>query len=230
MSKINLEIDRITAVLEKRAERILEDLAKYADISTATFYIAGNALNNTARKTDIDLFPIDEKNFDEMELIFKPWQVAFTKNAGTYILKDLTVQVCRYFHINLDNLIYSFDYSHIQVGAKIRDNKVQEIRWSTAYLESRIIGNSEYVGSKYPLSSLIRAVKYKEYKEISKGQMIIAIIFALADVVERGFKDYDDFKDQLDAVDLGLLPEDFEEFKGQENKLTKLFEMLRKDK
>jgi len=230
MSYTKVEVDKIGKIFLKRVERILSEINKTVDISTASFHIGGNALNDPPRKTDIDIFPLDQKNFDELALVFKPYQVAYTKNAGTYVLNGMTIQVCRYFYPDIADLVQSFDYSHIQIGAQISENKVKLIWWTSAYLESRIIGNTEYVGSKYPLSSIIRATKYKEYKEITKGQMIIAIISALADVVERGFIDYPDFKDQLDAVDLGLLPEDFEEFAGQENKLSKLFELLRKDK
>ena len=46
----------------------------------------------------------------------------------------------------------------------------------------------------------------------------------LGDIVERGFHDYQDFKDQLDAVDLGLLTEDFKQVDNAD--LMKLFELL----
>ena len=50
----------------------------------------------------------------------------------------------------------------------------------------------------------------------------------LRDIVSRGFTDYEDFKDQLDAVDLGLLPEDIKQLDN--DVLMDLFELLRKDK
>ena len=52
-----------------------------------------------------------------------------------------------------------------------------------------------------------------------------AVINILANIIQRGFKDYDDFKDQLDAVDLGLLEEDYKDAKED---FLKLFEMLNK--
>ena len=40
----------------------------------------------------------------------------------------------------------------------------------------------------------------------------------VSDIVERGYKDYDDFKDQISAIDLALLDE------NESNSAYKLFE------
>jgi len=47
----------------------------------------------------------------------------------------------------------------------------------------------------------------------------------LHDIVDRGFADYNDFKNQLDAVNLGLVPEDLD---GCKDILRKLFDVLLK--
>ncbi len=221
-----MDLEKIEDIIEKRAGIIIWTIQKDIDIRDTEFYIAGNSLNGLQRSTDVDIFPSDTKNNDKLLELFKDYEIYRTKNAVTYSLKGKIIQICNYIFPTLKELVYSFDYSHIQVGARIEDCAVLEVCFTDEYIESRIIGNTEYLGSNYPLSSLIRAFKYKEHKEISKGRMIYSILSALADIVERGFKDYADFKDQLDAVDLGLLPEDFEEFMGREDKLKKLFELL----
>ena len=55
---------------------------------------------------------------------------------------------------------------------------------------------------------------------------IPAVINILTNIIKRGFNDYDDFKDQLDAVDLGLLEEDYKEAKED---FRELFEILNKE-
>ena len=226
-----INIIKINEIFEDRTRIILKAINEHVDVRNEIFYIAGNALNNTSRKTDIDIFPVTagiENTRARIFDLFNPYMIINTKNAMTCTIGKMTVQICNYIYPDLKELVESFDYSHIQIGVKIMDNKMSQIHYTQAYLEARIIGNSEYLYSKYPLSSMIRAAKYKEYGEMSKTRMMISIIHALTDVIERGFKDYDDFKDQLDAVDLGLLPEEMKDIEG--NKLIKLFDQLRKDK
>lgn len=44
------------------------------------------------------------------------------------------------------------------------------------------------------------------------------------DIIKRGVSDYQDFKDQLDAVDLGVAPEDFQ---GLESVIKELYVRLK---
>jgi len=226
-----MNLDLIRNIISKRAEYLLDKIRKEKiELREVTFVVAGNSLNVTNRKTDIDIFPTSLDYWNTLVETFKPYLIYCTKNAGTYKVGNETVQICKYIYPTIEELIKSFDYTHIQVGVLITDIYIREVYFTEEYLESKVIGNSNYVGSNYPLSSAIRAAKYKEYKELSKGRMIYSMVSALTDVIKRGFKDYSDFKDQLDAVDLGLLPEDFEEFgKDKDNKLYTLFELLRKD-
>jgi hypothetical protein len=61
---------------------------------------------------------------------------------------------------------------------------------------------------------------------LSRGAHIRAVISALAAVVKRGFSGYDDFKDQLDAIDLGLLPDEMSEVESAP--LLELYNRLNK--
>jgi len=69
-------------------------------------------------------------------------------------------------------------------------------------------------------------LKYYHYGQISNGKAIFSILRAITDVINRGFKDYEDFKNQLDAIDLGLVARDQDE----KDSLYELYELLRKDK
>lgn len=80
-----------------------------------------------------------------------------------------------------------------------------DIAWYDAWVEYRITRQSTYTGSEYPLSSLIRLNKYVK-RDIIKGKSYtIEVLKILNDIIKRGYTDYRDFKNQLDAVDLLLL-------------------------
>lgn len=130
-------------------------------------------------------------------------------NARTVKHDDDTYQYCAYqkpFH----KLIESFDYAHVQVGAKLnlKTHKIDEVYFTDAYLNYLLTGKTCFTGSEFPLSSLLRAEKYKRYEVLNSHEFRTCVLTALGDVIERGFDDYDDFKKQLEAVDLLLLEDD----------------------
>ena len=185
-------------------------------------YLAGGALAGPVN--DVDLFPVTE--------IPEPlaYCLATTKNATTYDTKPHPLQICAYKKASLTELVESFDYAHIQVGAKIEMHKsrvsVQEVYCSEAYLAAHALGTTWFTGSAYPLSSLIRAEKYKSRGLLTRGKYIRSLIDVVTGIIERGFKNYEDFKDQLDAVDLGLLPDELEEVTHA--RLMRLYELLKR--
>lgn len=213
--------------LTRRAEAICRALSKYLrSDETACFYMAGGCL--TGRISDIDLFPGSTPvpaPVPDLPVIFE------TRNATTYQAQDWPIQVCRYQHNSLKELVDSFDFAHIQVGVSIEHTGgeggnlvVQDVYFTDAFVDSRALGISWFTGSQYPLSSLMRAGKYYKRGDIPKGSYTRAMLDIVADIFERGFRSYDDFKDQLDAVDLGLVPEESEDISHAE--LLKLFEQL----
>lgn len=209
--------------IKARAYRIIAQLPDF----NFNFYIAGNCLNSPNAKDihDVDLFPVGGNNFPDnfpegCELICK------TKNAYTLEHKGLKIQLCNYKYMALEELVNSFDYAHIQVGVEVKNSTVNNVYHSQDWLTSNSLHTSWYTGSDYPLSSAIRALKYYQYGQITHSKAIFSIISALTDVIDRGFDSYEDFKDQIDAVDLGLVADNENEFSD----LDRLFELLDKGK
>lgn len=217
--------ETINSVIRSRANRILDQIS----VLTAPdmeFYLAGGALSGD-NFNDIDIFPKD--GFDLKKISEKcPDIISKTKNALTVRVNGKIVQFCNYTKSSLVELVYSFDYAHIQVGVSIKDGRVKEIYASKNFKIAKTIENSEYTGSEYPLSSLIRILKYYKREKITKSAAIRSIISIVKDINKRGFKDYEDFKDQIDAVDLGLVPEEIEDMPKAD--LFELYELLVKNK
>ena len=194
----------------------LNELMLLANIHS--YYIAGGCFQKNIR--DYDIFPIEKNAFDHILQELKTHIVFSSKNAITVKYKDLIVQFCKYHKNNLKELVDSFDFSHCQIGAKVEnETEIKEVYASENYRVWKLTDDDDYVGSQYPLSSLIRCCKYKDRFLFENYKKII--IKTLIDVINRGFKDYADFKDQLDAIDLAYLEESAE--------LKDLFELLRKD-
>ena len=196
-------------------------LNKFSAAGIHEFYVAGNSLNKLA-PNDIDIFPI-ESLFTRDQASRLGNIVSETKNAITVKVnldenlthqngaeqneihsfgKTITVQLCNYQHKDLITLVNSFDFSHIQIGAKISvGESIDQIYYTNEYSESKLCQSTEYTGSEYPLSSLIRAFKYAKRGDFSGNSHIFSVFKVLVDIVGRGFKDYQDFKNKLDAID-----------------------------
>jgi hypothetical protein len=217
----------------------------------AEFYVAGNSLNKQP-PNDIDIFPVGNP-FTKEQAQKLGFIVCETRNAITVKVnldstmnhhtvdgeneiniggRTVTVQLCNYHHENLEKLVNSFDFAHIQIGAKV-DRTGIEVYYTKAYEDSKLCQSTEYIGSEYPLSSLLRAFKYAKRGDFAGNSHIFSVLKVLTDIVHRGFDDFNDFKDQMDAIDLGLVPENKEEmseagFSGSENTnvLDKLMNFL----
>lgn len=194
----------------------LHELMALANVPN--YYIAGGCFQKVIH--DYDVFSIKQNDFDHIVITLENYIVFRSKNAITVKYQDLIVQFCKYHHNSLKELIDSFDFSHCQIGAKIENfTQVNEIYASKNYTNWKLTDEDDYVGSEYPLASLIRCYKYKD--KFLLGNYKNIIVKTLIDIIKRGFKDYNDFKDQLDAIDLAYV-EDNEELK-------ELFELLKKE-
>lgn len=195
-------------------------------------WVAGGAVLGH-REGDVDLFCAAGFNAirEQIKTSAGVSVVSDTANATTVKLDDFTFQFCNYNKPTLADLLKSFDYAHCQIGCEaVFENGgvvVSGVEWTDAYALSRAVGTTWFVGSEYPLSSLIRSAKYRQSGLMSSGAHVVAIIDTLVATIRRGFKDYDDFKAQLDAIDLGLVPDDLA--KVERAALTDLFQLLRKD-
>lgn len=237
MKKFKNQIERRVTRMSPYVFDILRETGQHIE----SFRIAGNSLNKELSDiSDIDVFvcdPQDYRDICHMEIsddtCFK--LVSETNNALTFKFDDGTVvQICAYFHDSLQDLVNSFDFAHIQVGAEVTFDwyeveelaesvsssfafqKVKDIAIDTCctdeYMNAKMVGNSWYVSrpdlkNSYPLSSLFRLMKYIFKDELSGIEKNISLVSIFADILERGFDDYEDFKDQLDSIDLLVLVE-----------------------
>lgn len=208
-------INKINQIAKNNAYQ-LNELMQLAQIDN--YYIAGGCFQKQIN--DYDLFPTHKNDFDNVVDKLHNHIVFISKNSITVKYKDLTVQFCSYYHDSLKNLVESFDYAHCQIGAKINCYvQVSEIYYSQNYLDWKLTDDDFYVGTEYPLSSLIRSFKYKE--NFLKNNYKKEVIKILIDIIKRGFKDYNDFKNQLDAIDLAYVEES--------NECLELFNLLNKN-
>jgi hypothetical protein len=197
-------------------------------------YMAGNSLNRSS-PNDIDLFPIEKDAFKAIRNLGKEnGLISRTKNADTFLLRSgEVVQFCNYYHPSLEELVRSFDFAHIQVGAKFLITEVGgldvvDVYYTPEWINAHAVESTWYTGSEYPLSSLIRLVKYASRDTFPGRSYIRSVLEIVVDIVKRGFVGYEDFKNQLDAVDLGLLDKEIQEV--QRSKLMELFLVLDKSK
>jgi len=221
-------MDEIDEIIKNRVVNRLSAMIPFLrEFGINEFYIGGNSLNR-GKPRDYDLFPVKKNDFDKSGM--GKYTIISTKNARTIRYLDMVIQMCNYHHESLAALIESFDFAHIKVGAHVVCDEIGieagEIYYSQDWLIAKSVESTRYTGSEYPLSSLIRCLKYHGRGDYSGVSYMGDVIEILTDIIRRGFVDYDDFKDQLDAVDLGLVPEDYSEI-GMTS-LMDLFNLLKK--
>ena len=204
--------------------RPLESLSCFTD--GFEFYVAGGCMTRT--QNDVDAFCADSPwpTLPPETLVFS------SRNAATHKINGELFQFCVYKKPTLIDLLASFDFAHCQIGCKVtvRSGRmiVSGVEWTEQYAAASAAGTSWFTGSEYPLSSLIRTQKYRKNGVMSSGAAIRAALSALTATVRRGFTSYEDFKDQLDAVDLGLLPDELSQVTQAD--LHELYQLLTKNK
>ena len=175
--------------------------------------IAGGSLLD-AEPHDFDVYAANDTGKLNLRLVQsnakrKGWTyVTETKNALT--LKDpqgRTYQFCTFCRPTPQELVAAFDFAHCQVCVS---NYGDDGNWKAYYTENFLQAMASqrtfFVGSPYPMGALCRVVKYAKYGYYGQeGRAWIRDVFKILNAfVRRGFGDYDDFKDQVDAVDLGF--------------------------
>lgn len=218
--------DMLNEVIESRAKHApLWDIAFM--LRNEDFILAGGCLV-MGTPNDYDVFPTKSKQFNRSDIRSavkslnsdkRKCEVVYeSRNALTVKCNGKLIQFCDYYHGSLSGLVESFDYSHIQVGVYIHcvesdtggidTPEVEEIYFTRAYMMSIISGKTEFVGSNYPLGSLMRLRKYADRGLVTRSEYRKNVLAILAAILLRGFHDYEDFKDQLEAVDLLVLDHD----------------------
>lgn len=232
LTAVARDIKRIFKLkIERKLSVIKEELYKH---NIRHFYIGGGAFYSNH---DIDLFPVVENGFKASANDLIP--IANTANAKTYHIADTSVQLCKYYYPSLQKLVESFDFSHCKIGGEFkivqsytRSRSIvhtEELYISDDFVTANLTQNTTYTGSKHPLSSLIRVVKYAIDGRFHGRSYMNSIIQCVTDICDRGFSNYDDFKDQLDAVDLGLIPDSIDSLNtNSDNIYGQLFTVLHK--
>lgn len=215
-----------------RLEPLYKTIALCLSYGNTGYYVAGNSCN-AGVPNDYDLYPLAGESFDFTGIKDRVsscggYVICETKNALTVNFNGKVVQFCAYSKPGLNELIDSFDFAHIQIGVEVGiewrpgdfeddpggydTSKLIRVEYTGDWVQSHLLETTWYTGSEYPLSSLIRITKYfnrgcyakkHEYKK--------DVLNILKDIISRGYNNYEDFKDQLAAVDLLLLePEEKE--------------------
>ncbi len=204
-----------------------------SDLSIKGFMVAGGFLIKDSR--DIDIFFDSKADYKEAKGYVEEDDnitiLSTTKNAVTFRVAGNPVQFCSYVKGSLKELVESFDYAHCQIGAWCSTENFSDpdIYFTDAFIQAMTFQSTYYTGSDYPLSSLIRMFKYHKREMFSGASHIIECIKVFNSIVERGFEDYDDFKDQLDAVDLGLLPDELNQINDGGECLKELYDLLTRE-
>lgn len=213
--------DLLRQRMKRRLESFFKPIALMVGSETTSYWIAGSSCNPEA-PNDYDIYPSKETSFDfqtiaDMAVKLKCKGVRETRNALTVIINDTPVQFCNYSKTSLKELVDSFDFAHVQIGMEAEieweedvsytDTRLTNVYTSDEYIKSCILSDTWYTGSEYPLSSMLRLVKYAQRGFFRGKSYIVSQLRILADVVSRGFSSYEDFKDQMEAIDLRLLEE-----------------------
>lgn len=198
----------------------------YLLIDEDPFILAGGAVCGD-KVSDFDLYAVKGHEFDLGAIELKAEELkaeglgvktlARTKNALTMELPNRqVVQFCRYCRPSLKELVKSFDFTHIQAGITFPgygDGPGSGDAYCTeGFIAAALTRSTEYVASEYPFSSIVRVGKYLARGRLTRVGAAKAVAKAMTDFLRRGFRDYADFKDQLDAIDLAL--EDCKEASG----------------
>ena len=217
---------KIRVRMDKRLKNLYSAIAIALSYDNTGYYIAGNSCN-AAAPNDYDLYPLNGESFDFIGIkrrveAVNGFVICETKNALTCNISGKVVQFCTYQKKNLYELVESFDFAHIQIGCKVEiewrpgdfeddpggyeSSIIDEVAYTPAWEQAHLLETTWYTGSEYPLSSLIRTVKYfQRGAYANKHEYKVDILNILGDIISRGYKDYPDYKDQLAAIDLLLL-------------------------
>lgn len=236
--------DQMHDIIERTVTRRVEKIANLLFLKLAVgnisekIWIAGNSLNE-GDVHDVDVFfplnghgigewseqPIvlDELyqciaafNNDFKEKMGEAKVLYESKNATTVEFGGTKYQFCMYQKDSAQELVESFDFSHIQIAVEIdfeedgeeNQPQVSDVVYTDEYVEAKITGQSKYTSTDYPLGSVFRAEKYMRYGQLSRSEYKKSVVKALTDVIRRGYKSYDDFKDSIGAIDLLLFEKD----------------------
>lgn len=210
--------DVIKERMDVRLKNVYSAIAICLSYEYNGYFVAGNSCNASAPH-DFDLYPWYSKKFDFEGIKSRiesvgGYVIIETRNALTVNIGGKIIQFCNYWKPDLISLIESFDFAHIQIGVAVNIewgpegydcSKIRYVEYTDNWQRAHMLETTWYTGSDYPLSSLLRTVKYfQRGAYANKFEYKKDIINILNDIISRGYKDYEDYKDQLAAIDLLL--------------------------
>lgn len=216
--------DVIKERMDKRLKSLYSAIAICLSYHYDGYFVAGNSCNASAPH-DFDVYPWgDDFDFREIKSRIKyvrGYVVIETRNALTVNIDGNIIKFCNYNKHDLISLVESFDFAHIQVGVAIsikwrpggfeddlggyECSKIKYVEYTDYWQRAHMLETTWYTGSDYPLSSLLRTVKYfQRGAYANKFEYKKDIINILNNIISRGYKDYEDYKDQLAAIDMLL--------------------------
>lgn len=210
--------------LMERAKRLKVKVAEHIGaIVGGNFLLAGGALTKDDNPKDFDIYGVGKPiAIDSLNYLHT---VKETRNAITARIDGQVVQFCKYHKPTPQELVESFDFAHCKAGAVF--NKSGEllnvVSTSSFEIYERAGGSTWYTGSEYPLSSLMRCMKFQKrgmFRDYDYKPVVVSI---LCDIIRRGFKDMDDYIDQCASIS-----EAFAEIGCNDSE--ELFELLLKNK
>lgn len=202
-------------MLKERGESLFnmlpDDIKEVLVKNKAIF--AGSAMIPNHPINDIDIFFYSSKDYNNaVDTLKQTYKYFETLNCVTIKANYIKVQLCKYNYPTMKQLVKSFDFAHVQIAYDVFS---QDVTYTEQAKETFISHTTTFTGSAYPLSSLIRLNKYYERGRIKDRGLIGEVLLIFKAILERGFVDYEDFKDQLNAVDLN-----FFDTEGGENDLA----------
>lgn len=222
---------KISNRMDERLKNIYSAIAICLSYEHEGYFVAGNSCN-AAVPHDFDIYPWGTRfDFDEISLRIESvggYVITATRNALTVNIGGKVIQFCNYYKADLISLIESFDFAHIQIGVAVKiewrpgegpddrggyeSSTVRYVEYTDNWVRAHMLETTWYTGSEYPLSSLLRLNKYIQRGcYVNNHEYKKDVLRILNDIIKRGYTDYEDYKDQLAAVDLLLLePEEKE--------------------
>lgn len=194
-------------MIKERGEQLFkllpDDIKEVLVANKAIF--AGSAMIPKHEINDIDVFFYNSRDYgNAVDALTQVYKSFTTPNCVTIKANYVKIQLCKYNYPIMARLVESFDFAHVQIAYDIFS---QDVAYTEQAKEAFISRTTTFNGSDYPLSSLIRLSKYYERGMIPGRGLIGEVLLIFKAIVERGFTDYEDFKDQLNAVDLHLSDE-----------------------
>ena len=195
-----------TILLKTRAMR-LRVAKQIGEILGARFLLAGGALTKDDNPKDFDIYGVDAPiviaavAYRVLCHESTRGYVSKTQNAITVNIYGQTVQFCSYFKPTPQETVAAFDFAHCMAGAVFgADGLLQEVVATDDFWLAENNNTTWYTGSEYPLSSLMRLMKFHKRGLFDGQTHKSAAVSIVCDIVKRGFKDYNDLLDQCASI------------------------------